>query len=134
MCLGAVPVSSFLVSTMPEVSLGTQRLQSGCPINSKPLAIERVQEASWLFPQAAGAGVTEYGGLGGLNNTHFFTVVEGRSQNQGAIMVRFPEGLSSWLVDGRLLAVFSHGGEKEQALWHVSRPGGPILMTFCSPT
>lgn len=42
--------------------------------------------------------------------------------NQGASMVRFRWGLSSWLTRGCLSAVFSHGREREKTQVPVSLP------------
>lgn len=58
--------------------------------------------------------MTQYLRLAGLTNRHLFLIVlEVEVQDQGAVRFRSWREPSSWLADGHLLTVCSHGRERE---------------------
>ena len=70
--------------------------------------------------QLAGAAITKYRRLWGLNSRNLFSQFwRLYIQDQGAIIVRFWCGFSSWLADGYLLVMSPCGVEKEAKLWHL---------------
>ena len=71
--------------------------------------------------------ITKHHRLGGLNSRNsFLTVWRLEVQDQGASVVGFCWGLSSWLADGCLLAVSSQGEQREISL--------PLLITTLIPS